>query len=310
MITKEILEIRKTGIGGSDVAAILGISKYKTCAEIWSEKIGSGTAEKEETELMHWGNVLEEVIAVEYAKKNNVRLKEPTETYRHKEYPFLLANPDRLIEGVNAILECKTANQYMTKDWGEEGTDCIPTEYLLQVAHYRYVTESDYVDIAVLIGGNCFKQYRYVKNEELESKMITKLCDFWKINVEGKTEPEPKTAKDVELLFRSTDKTIEADEELQNKIRLIAQLKLESEKIEEEIRKNRDEVCVRLKDASKVVDNSGEVMCTYKDVVSKRFDSAKFKKEHADTYNEYSKESVSRFFRVNQSYLGEQLCAF
>jgi predicted phage-related endonuclease len=78
------------------------------------------------------------------------------------------------------ILECKNASAYRSGEFGEEGTDEIPTEYLLQVAHYRYVMELDYVDIAVLIGGNSYKQYRYTKNKALEDKMQEILYHFWK----------------------------------------------------------------------------------------------------------------------------------
>jgi putative phage-type endonuclease len=301
MINERILEERKTGIGGSDVAAILGLARYATRAEIWLEKIGRGR-EKQETERMHFGNKLESVIADEYALRNGVNLKEPTEMFRHKKYPFLIANPDRLIEGKNAVLECKNADAYTAAQWGEEGSDFIPTEYLLQAAHYRYVLDVDYVDIAVLLGGNKFRQYRYERNKELESRTIKKLAEFWTEYVVPRKEPPLQTKHDVETLLQPSDKVIEVDKELLADFEKLSICKKEISELEEKASEITDRICVFMGEASTAVDGNGTKLCTWKGVTSKRFDSTTFKKEHEDIYNNYLKEGVSRRFCLNGSY--------
>jgi putative phage-type endonuclease len=301
MINERILKERKTGIGGSDVAAILGLSRYATPVDIWLEKIGCG-GKKQETEAMHFGNALEAVIAQEYALRNNENLSEPTEIFRHRKYPFLLANPDRLMEGKNGILECKNAGLYKAHEWGEEGTDQIPTEYLLQAAHYRHVLNADFVDIAVLLGGNIFRQYRYTENKNLEEKMEEKLIAFWRENVENRCEPPMKTRKDVEALLTPSNRIIEADKSLRANLERLFQCKKDISKIENEVSTLQDKICVAMGEASVAVDEHGEKICTYKSVSSNRFDSSTFKKIHGDVYNKYLKENVSRVLRLNQAY--------
>jgi putative phage-type endonuclease len=301
MIDARILEERKTGLGGSDVAAVLGLSRYATPADIWLEKIGRGK-EKQVTELMHFGNKLEAVIADEFADRNKVSLMEPTQMYRHPEHSFLIANPDRLIYHRHEIVECKNVSAYRAKEWGEEGTDNIPTEYLLQVAHYRYVMRLDCVHIAALLGGNEYRQYRYTENKELETRLVEKLIKFWKDYVEPRVEPPLTTRRDVEALLRPTDRVIEADKNLRANFERLSEYKQDAAKIEEEIAKIQDEICVALGDASIVIDGNGEKICTYKDVTSKRFDSTAFKNEHGEIHAKYLKESVSRVLRMNSAY--------
>jgi putative phage-type endonuclease len=301
MINERILEERKTGIGGSDVAAILGLSRYATPVDVWLEKIGRGEP-KEETEAMHFGNALEAVIADKYARRNSVKLMEPSEMFRHPEHPFLTANPDRLIYHEHAVLECKNASSFKSSEWGPEGTDEIPVEYLLQSAHYRFVMNLDYVAIAVLLGGNTYRQYRYVENKDLEERMVGKLIQFWKENVEPKREPVPKTRRDVEALLRPSDRILEVDKNLKATFERLSECKRDKKQLENEISKLEDEICVGLGEASVAVDDKGEKICTYKNVSSQKFDSSLFKKEHEDIYGQYLKENVSRVLRLNQAY--------
>jgi putative phage-type endonuclease len=308
MITKGILESRKSGIGGSDVAAILGVSRYKTAGEIWLEKTNSEKVVPVENEFIYWGNRLEKVIAEEYQKRSGFTLKEPSETFKDKVYPFLIANPDRLIVGKSergrGILECKTCSAYKNSEWGEEGSDQMPTEYLLQIAHYRYVLDVDFVDLAVLIGGNRYQCYTYVKNEKLENKMREKLCNFWKEHVVKNIPPEPANRRDAESLFRTgnDEKIIEADNELEDTLKKIANLKNSESEIEEEIKKLQDNVCAAMKDASAVINRDGEKICTWRSICSKRFDTTLFKQKEPNLYSNFLKESSSRIFKINPSY--------
>lgn len=78
------------------------------------------------------------------------KVRRRNQVFEHPEYPFLRANIDRDVVGEKAILECKTANQFLSKEWdGEE----VPLSYLCQVQHYMNVLDRDYCYFAVLIGG-------------------------------------------------------------------------------------------------------------------------------------------------------------
>lgn len=189
----EWLKHRMAGIGGSDVAAIAGLSKYKSPMTIYMEK--TGEIEPEEVgEAAYWGTVLEDVVAREFAirfeqdhgYKPDVRRRNAM--FQSIEHPFMLANVDRLImdkQRGRGILECKTASEYLLDAWEEER---VPDAYMLQVQHYLYVTGLSFAYIAVLIGGNKFRYKLIERDDELIGYLIKIEAGFWKM-VEDRTPP-------------------------------------------------------------------------------------------------------------------------
>ncbi|MDR0580915.1 MAG: YqaJ viral recombinase family protein [Holosporaceae bacterium] len=309
MLTLEQLKTRKSGIGGSDVAAILGLNKYKTAREIWEDKINPEILDNHDSALnkhIYFGNKAEALIADVYAEKNEVMLVSPSQTYRHREYPFLLANPDRLIiqNSDRAVLECKTCSAYRRREWGTEGTDEMPPEYLLQVAHYRYVMDLNYVALMVLIDKD-FLEYRYVKNEELEAKMIDRLAFFWRENVEKRIPPKPMNRRDTDIMI-ATDEVVEADEELEKEIQTVTNLKSEIKSMTKTLEEHEDSICRRIGAASGIVNKLGVKLCSYTNVFSRRFNTTLFKKEHPADYEQYLKQTDSRVLRIAN--WGEEPC--
>ena len=69
MSHQEWLEDRRKGIGGSDVATILGLNQYKSAYQLWLEKTGQVELKDTESEPAYWGNVLEEVVAKEFQER-------------------------------------------------------------------------------------------------------------------------------------------------------------------------------------------------------------------------------------------------
>lgn len=136
---KEWLRYRKQGIGGSDVAAILGISKWNSAISLWLNKTNQTDDDTQENEAMEWGTIMEPVIRNHFAKVTGKTVVEVHAMLQHPEYPFMLADIDGLTEdedGNPAILEIKTASEYKRSEW-EEG---VPTYYQTQVQHYLTVT--------------------------------------------------------------------------------------------------------------------------------------------------------------------------
>ena len=170
------LERRKSGIGGSDVAAVLGVSKWKTPYQLWLDKT-SDTVEEKESDILHFGTVLEQVIADEYARRNNVKVLRRNQMYRRADHPELIANIDRYVVG-GKILECKTCNAYASSKFGEGG-DEVPDEYLLQVQHYMHVTGYHEADLAVLIGGNEYRQFSLTYDADLANYAADRCVEFW-----------------------------------------------------------------------------------------------------------------------------------
>ena len=113
----EWLKERQAGIGGSDVGAILGVNKYKTAFQVYIEKTETISEVKEQSEAAYWGDQFEDIVAKEFEKRTGKKVRRDRKHYKNSEYPFMVANIDRKVVGENAILECKTANQYLASEW-------------------------------------------------------------------------------------------------------------------------------------------------------------------------------------------------
>ncbi len=190
MLTPEQLEARKSGIGGSDMAAIMGMSPWKTATEVYYEKRGEIQEENiDEKEVVIFGNLLEDVVAGEYARRNSVKVERRNKMFAHPDHPFMLANIDRKIVGVRKGLECKTGDKYTTKNWGEAGTDEVPDYYLIQAAHYMEVMDYPEWDMAVVLGGNDYRDYHLDRDKDLGELLTESAVKFWE-SVQAGIPPE------------------------------------------------------------------------------------------------------------------------
>jgi len=189
MLTAEHHEIRSKGVGGSDIAPIMGLSPWKTSHELWLEKTGAVEPEKLDTQFVHFGNVLEQIVADEFATRNDFKVRKQNKTFTHKEYPQLLANIDRSVDGEKAILECKTSSAWKMGDWGEEMTEDVPDYYRVQVEHYMNVKGYEIAYLAVLIGGNTFRTYFFERDPELSEMIQDAAIDFWDMVINNTPPP-------------------------------------------------------------------------------------------------------------------------
>lgn len=219
--------IRRSGIGGSDIAAILGLSPWSGPMDVWLEKIGQA-APLVETERMRWGHLLEDPVAKEYARKKGRKVRNAPTTLdpitnlrarvvRHSaDKPWRMANVDRLTSdprdaGVRRGLECKTADRFAAADFGEEDTDQVPVNYLLQCMWYMAVTGYDLWDLAVLIGGNTHRVYTITRDNELVERLFNAADEFWIVNVLQR-EPPPADGTDATRRYYESVKPKAEDE--------------------------------------------------------------------------------------------------
>lgn len=187
MSRDEWLEIRKKSIGGSEIAAVIGMNRWKTPFAVWAEKTGRVDNAVQQNESMYWGTVMEAILREEFAKRTGYAVKEAHYIFASADNPFLTANIDGYVDlgdGEYAVLEIKTAGNYAESDW----TDGCPIEYYLQVQHYLYITGMQKAFIAVLIGGNNFKYLEIERDEDIIQTLIGCSKQFWKL-VQTDTPP-------------------------------------------------------------------------------------------------------------------------
>ena len=301
MITEEIRKARQKGIGSSDLAAIAGLSQYRTPLDVYHEKLGM-RADDPDNQYTYWGNKMEDPIAQEYEIRKGVKVIDPNEMITHPEYPFMLANVDRLIDDGKGILECKTASAYISQEWGEIGSDQIPDAYLLQAAHQSKVYEHkgiEYVDIAVLIGGNDFRIYRYLRNTILEERITNIASKFWNNHVIPHIPPAPKNINDLLFLYpQDNGNKVQATEEALLIIDALKNISGEINMLSEKEKEYKNQVRALIANSYMLVDTEGRKIATWKSQSTNRFDTTTFKKEYPDMYKDFCKTSETRVLRI------------
>lgn len=191
-LTAEQLEARDTGLGGTDAAVVAGCHPYKTARELYEEKTGGIVPEDiSDKDAVYWGNVLEDTVAQEYARRTGYKVRRVNQTLKHPEHPFILGHIDRDVACTDRALECKTAGAFFNRDaWGESGTDQVPEHYLLQVQHYMgLLPKVNVFDLAVLIGGRDFRIYHIPRDQGLIDALTRLEVKFWR-DVEAKNAPD------------------------------------------------------------------------------------------------------------------------
>jgi putative phage-type endonuclease len=185
-------EERRTGVGGSDAAAAIGISPWHTPYDLWLEKLGEAQP-LPTSEPMLWGKLLEPVIAAEYSRRTGHQIELAPPMLRHPTHAFMIAHIDGRIDNSSRILECKTSR---TADgWGESGTDEIPLQYLVQVHHCLIVSGARIADVAVLIGGQDFRLYQVAVDPDIARELVKQEYLFW-CRVESREPPDPVNTAD------------------------------------------------------------------------------------------------------------------
>lgn len=303
---QEWLRERKSYIGGSELAAICGVSSFdNTSLDVYLSKVNPQLVELTKNdpnyEAAYWGTKQEEIIAERYAEERKVIIQTQPTLIRHSKYPFIACNIDRWVGNREYILECKTAHFYKMKKWGEVGTDEIPESYLVQVAYYASICDVPKVDIAVLIGGQDFRIYTYERNKELEEKLIKIACNFWHNHIEKRIPPKCVNTRDTFNLFpQSNHQEIVAEDNIMEKWEALKSIRQEEERIQSTIEKLKVEIQEFMRDYEVLRDVNGNVIATWKNTAPKSLVNVnKLKEMFKDTYEQcLSNAKQSRVFLV------------
>jgi len=200
---EEWLAWRRKGVGGSDVAAALGLSPYRTARELYYDKIGVEPVVDgpDKSFTFEIGHLLEDVVAQIFSKKTGFSVFQDRKMFQHPLYPFMLADVDRFIHLPNgdiAILECKTGH-YDTQFLWANGA--VPRHYELQVRHYMAVMNIDVAYIACLFSNseNDFVWRKIERDIDEEENIILQLQEFWTRHVINRVEPKLSEKPDLVL---------------------------------------------------------------------------------------------------------------
>lgn len=234
------LAIRKQGIGGSDAASILGVSRWTSAFALWADKIGASPDSDNGNAAMTWGNDLELPVAQHFAREHEAAVVAYPAVLRSKANPFMLANvdffvvepseltPAGVVTDLGAIaldelpeifhiLEIKTTGitGRPSREWDDES---VPRSYELQGQHYSIVTGIQSVVFAALVAGTGLVVRGRLYNGEEENAALVEAESHFFQQVARREPPEPdgsdSSAEAIKSLYpESTPETaIEADD--------------------------------------------------------------------------------------------------
>ena len=326
MSRDEWLKERTKGIGGSDVATILGLNPYKTPLQLWEEKTGrsSGSAA---VESAYWGTVLEGVVAKEFSQRTGMKVQKVNYMLSTGENGWMRGNIDRAVvnpaiagrvsvlkqEKVEECgrllstdigLECKTASVYMSEHWGDSQEaeilagkivteHKIPLYYETQIQWYMAVTGIETFYVAVLIGGQDFRMYEVKRDQDVIDAIVSKCRDFWENHVLKDVPPAPINVDDIKKLYaKDSGEMTEATDigELRNLKEQIKSLKEQEEAVASRL--------IMAIGEKTGLTLGGKKAVTYKAMSTTRFSSTDFKKSHPDLYQAFAKTTSTRVLRL------------
>lgn len=297
MAREEWLRIRKTGLGGSDAGAVCGLNPYVSPMAVYRDKVSDET-DLEDNEAMRQGRDLEEYVTQRFMEETGLKVRRSNKMYRSVEYPWMIADVDRMVAGGEAGLECKTVSAYNKDRWADGG---IPVHYLLQCYHYMIVTGCRTWYLAAVILGQDFQYRRIEYEEETAQNLIALESDFWNNHVRPRHMPDPDGSKScdevLEQYFRQRGKAeaielVGFDQKLERRQEIEETMKL----LETEKRQIDQEIKVFMGDHP--VASNERFKVTWQEVVSNRLDSKRLKTEDPETYQKFLQESKSSRFTV------------
>lgn len=287
------LEQRRKGVGGSDVAPIMDLSKWRSCYEVWAEKVGLiQPADLSDKESVQWGNILEPVVGAHYSELHPDRtVRRVNAVCQSIGRPWAQASLDYEVKDPElgwGVLEIKTAGLRSEGDWSEG----VPVYYQTQVAHYLSVTGRKFADVAVLIGGQEYREYRIMRDEEDIAAVNKAVDDFWSMvedRVEPPVEPAGQALKAFAKEHPSDGAIVELDRE-PGEFNKWYGSKLDLDAMKKMNDRYAAKLMERIGDKKGLSFPEGRVVWVRSE--SSRFDSKRFKEEHPDLWAEYQTTSI------------------
>jgi putative phage-type endonuclease len=294
LINQDFSVDRTKYIGGSDIGAILGLSRFKTPLEVWMEKTGKDV-KKADSLPLRFGSFAESFVANEYSRATGFELLHDESAHIHPNHSYMSAHIDRFVlsadqdKSPTRILECKTASPFTSSDWGEAGSDEVPMSYLCQCVWYMAITGIEQCDLAVLFGNSDFRIYEITRDKALEEMVVEKAATFWNDFILKDLPPLATSIADCQSLYskgnpeRSVQATMETLELTKRLHLLVGQI----DTLEEEVSSIKQSIMTQMGEAETLTFQN-QVLATWKaPKPSFRLDSKKLEVDYPDLVGVY-----------------------
>lgn len=231
---------RRTYIGGSDIAAIMGLSPWMTPLQCYERKVNPEpevlTPEKKKffARRKRQEPVIAEMLFDTYGiEVTRLSMDDDQNRYIDGRHPFLAAEidfefrmseairiafPDRpqvcaIPDGTLCNGEIKTVHPFKAKEWGEEGSEDVPIHYAAQVMHGLGITRTRPMAlVAALFGIDNLVCFPVIADGVTIAAVREKAMLFWTQHVLARVPPDPINMDDMmRLLSRVNGRPVEAD---------------------------------------------------------------------------------------------------
>ena len=303
----EWLELRKSGLGGSDAYQLI-LNEYGSKFAVWIDKTGRDMSEKVESVPMKHGTMVESAIREWFVSETGLKVEKPSYIIRSDEHPFMFASLDGIgvdKDGEQFIFEAKDTWSFKNEPILSSGD--IPKYWITQLHHYFAVTGIKKAYLAYWFG-NRIMDWQLIERDDELCNMIVKIeSEFWAENILKDIEPEidyadERTSAYINEKFNQLiDETVERPDVID-----IAKRQWEIGQEISTLTNEREALTLQLKNTQ---GNFRSMTAGFFEMKNSRvlkekevFDVAKFKEENEDIYKKYTSivEKASGSYRVTK----------
>jgi putative phage-type endonuclease len=289
---------RGVTIGGSSAAAACGVDPYRSRVMLWAEL--TGRIEREESEAMQWGNLLQPLIVTALhdlgieAQPTNAELRDDAR-------PWLIGHPDGFIPDTPkpVLLEVKTAGTWAGREWHDGD---VPIQYAAQVQHYLHLTGLERALLACLVGGQRLITRTLERDDAAISLMLDLEAEFFGYVVSD-TPPPPdgskSSAEALAAMFDApTDSTVRLTREQLEWLRELKERKAQLAAVKEQTAELENRLKLALGNATTAIDRHDNVVLRWTPTKRRALDAALLKAERPELAELFTTTTETRRFSV------------
>lgn len=315
---------RRRFIGGSDVAGVVGVSKWKTPLQVWESKTGRAVPpppDPKRERILSRGKrweqpALEMLIDELEARGHTVELVGRSNRYIDGALDFLACEIDAelILDGEACNVEVKTVHPFAAGEWGEMDTDEVPIHYSAQAMHGLGITGKRICVVGCLIGADLMLPYFVERDEDTIASMRQQCLEFWTNNVLADLPPDPVSLSDMARLYlRRNVKPVDLDEAAADAFAQLIACRQQVSTIEANAKDLELQVCqgihraIGLDPDAEVPEDTAElyhagmVVGTWKRQSRESIDSRALKEAHPDIAHQFTRTSEFRVLRAKKS---------
>jgi len=300
--SEEWVQDRKEYLGGSELAAAFGKSKYQTPLQLWMIKTGRMEPQGS-SPITELGHILESVVAEKFTETTGLKARNRSQAYQHPRHCFLRGNIDRQITSSNlhdspGVLEIKTTSSQRLKH--EENLYPLSWEY--QIQWYLFLSGYSYSYLAIMERdtGVFHEPILIQRNQELIDELFEKAVTWWNTHILADIPPDPMNNEDMLILFPNSEEgkilvATPGSYGLYNELCKVRDRKSDLEKMEEYLQ-------VQLKQKlgdHELLQCGSKKLISWKSSTQNRLDTPAFKQAHPELYKQFLKQTSTRRFTVH-----------